>query len=103
MWQQAVPATQYAWADAVAYCPTLTLAGHSDWRLPSIIELSSIVDYGQQSPSINPTYFPSTPADYFWSSSSLGGSSSSAWGVDFYYGSTGYHGVSDTGLVRCVR
>ena len=104
MWQQAVPATKYAWADAVAYCPTLTLAGHSDWRLPSIIELSSIVDLGQSSPSINSTYFPSTPSDwFFWSASPLAGSSSNAWYVGFFDGYTGFFDVSLTYYVRCVR
>jgi hypothetical protein len=103
MWQQAVPAGTYKWAQAVAYCPTLTLAGHSDWRLPSIIELVSIVDYGQDNPSINPTYFPSTPAYTFWSSSLLAGSSSGAWVVGFDDGFTGVGGVSNTIDVRCVR
>jgi hypothetical protein len=104
MWQQAVPATRYIWADAVAYCPTLTLAGHSDWRLPSIIELSSIVDLGQSSPSINSTYFPSTPSDwFFWSASPLAGSSSNAWYVGFFDGYTGFFDVSLTYYVRCVR
>jgi len=63
MWQQVVPSATYTWANAVAYCPTLALAGHSSWRLPSRIELESIVDFGQSSPSINGTYFPSTPKD----------------------------------------
>jgi hypothetical protein len=104
MWQQAVAATSYTWADAVAYCPTLTLAGHSDWRLPSRIELLSLVDVGQFSPSINGTYFPSTPATPFWSSSRLAGSSSFAWGVLFGNGGAGYGvGVSDSHRVRCVR
>jgi hypothetical protein len=104
MWQQVVPATRYAGADAVAYCPTLTLAGHSDWRLPSVIELSSIVDLGQSSPSINSTYFPSTPSDwFFWSASPLAGSSSNAWYVGFFDGYTGFFDVSLTYYVRCVR
>jgi hypothetical protein len=103
MWQRAVSATMYAWAQAVAYCPTLTLAGHSDWRLPSLIELYSIVDAGQINPSINGAYFPSTPADYFWSSSPVVGSSSNAWYVTFGYGSTGNNAVSTISNVRCVR
>jgi hypothetical protein len=103
MWQQVVPSATYTWANAVAYCPTLALAGHSGWRLPSRIELESIVDFGQSSPSINGTYFPSTPKDWFWSSSPVAGSPSDAWGVDFYGGYAANDVVSDTGYVRCVR
>jgi hypothetical protein len=108
MWQQAVPSARYTWANAVAYCPTLTLAGHSDWRLPTVIELVSIVDFGQvnPNPSINGTYFPNTPAQLFWSASPLAGSSSYAWNVAFVViatGSTYDSDVSSTYYVRCVR
>jgi hypothetical protein len=103
MWQQAVPATKSAWADAVAYCQALTLAGHGDWRLPSMIELASIVDYGRENPSIDPTCFPSTPASWFWSSSLFAGSSSSAWSVYFSSGGVSDNVVSNTLSVRCVR
>ena len=109
MWQQAVSTTTYTWAQAVAYCPTLILAGHSDWRLPSRIELVSIVDFGARSgevnsdAAINATYFPSTPSSLFWSSSPLAGSSSYAWSVYFNYGYASYGGVSSAVLVRCVR
>jgi len=103
MWQQAVPTTTYTWANAATYCSTtLTLASHSDWRLPSVVELTSIVDFGS-SPAVNSTYFPSTPASWFWSSSPLAGSSSYAWYVDFGRGYTSYYDVSSTNYVRCVR
>ena len=98
----------------VAYCPTLTLAGHSDWRLLSRIELVSIVDVGLSNPSINGTYFPATPASYFWSSSGVMGGRSVAWYVNFDSGYSNYYGSVDLGLdggvvfsapvhVRCVR
>jgi hypothetical protein len=104
MWQQTVPTGTYTWVQAVAYCPTLNLAGHSDWRLPSRIELVSIVDFGVTSgATINATYFPSTPASWFWSSSPLVGSSSRAWYVYFNDGYTNYLDVSSTYNVRCVR
>jgi hypothetical protein len=106
MWQQALSTTTYTWAQAVAYCPTLSLASHNDWRLPSRIELVSIVDFGVTSgATINATYFPSTPADWFWSSSPLAGSSSDAWFVSFVVGNgyALYSVVSGTDYVRCVR
>jgi hypothetical protein len=104
MWQQAVSTTTYTWAQAAAYCQTLTLAGHSEWRLPSRIELVSIVDLGVTSgATINATYFPSTPTDSFWSSSPLAGSSSFAWIVFFYSGFTNYNVESYPDHVRCVR
>jgi hypothetical protein len=98
-----VPAGTYTWEEAKAYCQTLTLADHGDWRLPSRIEVVSIVDFGPSSPAINTTYFPSTPSDYFWSSSSLAGSSSYAWLVDFGFGRTYYLPGSNPSFVRCVR
>lgn len=116
MWQQAVPSGAYTTAaEAVAYCSTLTLAGHSDWRLPSMIELYSIVDLGQSAPSINGTYFPSTPSNStFWSSSpaacwpnTIGssppsGSVEGTWHVNFADGNTSLSESSHL-TVRCVR
>lgn len=101
MWQQAVPATTSAQAAAVATCATLTLAGDDDWRLPSVIELVSIVDYGRASPSINGTYFPGTPPGTFWASSSIG--TTYAWKVSFTDGSTSTEDFAATYNVRCVR
>jgi hypothetical protein len=105
MWQQAVPATTYAWADAVAYCPTLTLGGYSDWRLPTIIELVSIVDLGLGAPSINGTYFPSTPAAMFWSATPLPSTTTTLYarGIDFTDGRSNYWAPATLGNVRCVR
>jgi hypothetical protein len=104
MWQKAVSATAtYTWAQAVAYCPTLILAGHGDWRLPSVIELVSIVDVGQSNLSINGIYFPNTPSTWFWSSSPVAGSPSGAWYVNFYGGRTSNVDVSNALYVRCVR
>ncbi|MDQ1333920.1 MAG: hypothetical protein QG552_870, partial [Thermodesulfobacteriota bacterium] len=33
------------WEEALAYCEGRTLGGHTDWRLPTIKELRSLVDY----------------------------------------------------------
>jgi formylglycine-generating enzyme required for sulfatase activity len=101
-WQQEVPSGTYSWADARTYCAGLNLNG-TGWRLPTCKELQTIVDDSQANPSIDTTAFPSTPASWFWSSSPLAGSSSAAWGVDFYFGDTGEFDVSNIFNVRCVR
>ena len=102
-WQQAVAPGTYTWAGAKTYCAGLNLGG-TGWRLPTAKELQTIVDDSQTNPAIDTTAFPSTPSNYFWSSSPLAGSSSDAWSVYFYDGgdTTGY-GVSATLTVRCVR
>jgi len=46
-----------------------SLGGHNDWRVPNYFELVQILDVGQNNPCINTTAFPSTPSDYFWTSS----------------------------------
>ena len=103
MWQQAVPTGTCTWEQAKAYCQTLTLAGHGDWRLPSRIELVSIVDFGRSSPAINTTYFPSTPSsNWFWTSSPMAGSLFGAWSVNACWGYS-FSDVSNALLVRCVR
>ena len=104
MWQKAVPAKSYTWAAAVALCPTLTLAGHTDWRLPALIELGSIVDYGQVSPSIDTTVFTGTPSARFWSSTPLAVDTTQAWYVFFYAGGGANTDPQTTDYdVRCVR
>ena len=103
-WQQTVPSTAYTWANAKTYCAGVGASlGGTGWRLPTLKELQTIVDYSQSNPSIDSTAFPSTPGNVFWSSSPLAGSSSNAWSVDFGYGYTGNVVVSNPRYVRCVR
>jgi hypothetical protein len=106
-WQQAVPTTTYAWSDAKSYCGTATLAaslGGTGWRLPTVRELSTLFDASQTSgASIDQSAFPSTPAAFFWTSTPVAGSSTSAWTV--YFANSGPNPATSTTLynVRCVR
>ena len=54
-------------------------------------------------PAIDTTAFPGTPYLPYWSSSLVAGTSSSAWYVPFYSGSTAIAPVTNANLVRCVR
>ena len=46
-WMQADSGKGMAWADALSYCENLEFAGQSDWRLPDVKELQSLVDYSR--------------------------------------------------------
>jgi hypothetical protein len=93
------------WAEAQAYCAGLTLGGVSGWRLPTVKELFSLVDFtiAYPGPTIDQTAFPNTPAEWFWTSSPYAGSSGYAWHVNFSYGFSNYGDVGSDYRVRCVR
>ncbi|MBN1652724.1 MAG: DUF1566 domain-containing protein [Deltaproteobacteria bacterium] len=101
-------ATAYDWEDAKAFCETLTLGDFSDWRLPTIHELISIIDYSTAKPAIDTTVFPATPkVAGYWSSSGYVDaslrSSGRAWGVNFTDGLVDNNTSTMKAAVRCVR
>ncbi len=77
------------------------LCGFNDWRMPTLEELSLLVSR-VSSPTINPTYFPNTPSDAFWSSTIAGGSSIAHY-INFSDGNQRYWYKSDKHYVRLVR
>ena len=99
MWQQEDDDVTKTWEEALAYCESFDLAGHTDWRLPDLYELQGIVDYGRfgQLPMIDTTYFPGTDVDNYWASST----SSTGGFVSFWTGDVYGGGYDD--YVRCVR
>jgi hypothetical protein len=99
MWERFASASTYAQADATKYC---TSKG-SGWRLPTRLELVSLVDFTVPAPgpTINQA-FSGTPGTVFWTSSPVAGGPGSVWGVFFDIGYTDSDDVSDAGRVRCM-
>ena len=95
----------YEWNPAVALTNTVTFAGHSDWRLPSIRELQTLVDRTRYAPAIDSATFPNTPSSEFWSASpNVGpGYSGYAWVVSFNFGNANGNVRSNAYQVRLVR
>jgi proteasome assembly chaperone (PAC2) family protein len=102
VWQQAATQSTYGWQQAKDYCALLALAG-GGWRLPSRVELVSLVDHTKYSPSINSTAFPGTPVLSFWSSSVPTFVTGFAWMVVFSDGNITYLTTNNSIGVRCVR
>lgn len=83
MWMGTPNSTPDAWADALASANNLTLCGFSDWRLPNINELESLVnsEVANQATFLNARGFAGVQANLYWSSSSLAGNAAFAWVV----------------------
>lgn len=96
-WQADVPNEEFTWDEAKGYATSLG----DGWRLPTIKELLTLVDYARVDPACS--VFPDCPSGWFWSSSAYSGNTSYAWSVDFLDGYTNFYDVSATYRVRCVR
>ncbi|MCP4698285.1 MAG: DUF1566 domain-containing protein [Gammaproteobacteria bacterium] len=103
VWQQRDDGAERIWADAVTYCTSLPLAGYSDWRLPEIGELSTLIDYDLLDPAIDTTAFSGAHSSYYWSDSTNVRSPGYSWNVDFGSGDVNWGNKADTYYVRCVR
>lgn len=104
MWQDdaAAKSTVKSYEDAYTYCSELSLSGYTDWRLPAVNALESILNYGRFNPSINTT-FTNSASERYWSSSAYEGFGSDVWTVDFKNGYVQNASFTDTYYVRCVR
>jgi hypothetical protein len=79
------------WEQALQFCDTLTVAGHSDWRLPSTKELIYTADYDF---NYSIYYWASTPNDY---------NHDYAWVVSLPSGPVFTRPVTDYYDIQCVR
>lgn len=90
-------------ADATQACADLKLAGHADWRLPTIQELLTLVDYDQRRPAVARGIFLAPKFDAYWSASPLAALPNYAWLVSFYVGRSDFDQLIYGYGVRAVR
>ncbi|MDQ6993127.1 MAG: DUF1566 domain-containing protein [Mariprofundus sp.] len=87
-------ATTYSWQGALNQAKSLNVGGgfaaRTNWRVPNIKELSSLIEVQCYNPAINTTIFPSLPvtaSTQFWSASPVVTNSATAWSLNYYTGS----------------
>jgi len=78
-------------------------AKYSNWRLPTIHELSGIIELRCQQPAINLQFFPGTPSLDFWTATSFINNNDLAWRVHFGFGENHTEKKSTSAAVRLVR
>jgi hypothetical protein len=84
MWSKATIVTECTThAKAEQACASLDLAGHTDWRLPTVEELFLLADRSRKEPAIDTDVFPDTQSDWYWTSTLSAWSSDCAWVVIF--------------------
>ena len=102
MWQQATAPNTYDWYKAISYCESLSFAGYTDWRLPTIDEIKSLLDT-RWLPTIDHSYFPDTAASWYWSSTTSAYYTPYAWYVNFSDGDVYGNDKNGSNYVRAVR
>ena len=100
IWQDQNAPKEMNWHEAIEYAKSLDLAGHTDWRIPTINELFSLIDFSKHNPA---TELPNMESSYYWSSSTDASSTANAWHVHFTNGSVYRYYKSNSNYVRCVR
>ena len=78
------------------------LAGFTDWRVPNVKELASIVEYRCVDPAINSTVFPDTESVMYWSTTTIN-RIDSALGIDFEDGANAWSYKDVDGFAHPVR
>ncbi|HET7163058.1 MAG TPA: DUF1566 domain-containing protein [Rhodanobacteraceae bacterium] len=103
MWTKATIARDKNHEQAIAAVKDLDVAGHKDWRLPTVEELFLLADRSRKLPAIDTDAFPDTANDWYWTSTDSAWGASCAWVVDFNDGSAGSGRRYDGACVRAVR
>lgn len=87
---------------AMAAARDVRLFGHDDWRVPTIQEQLSIIDYTRCDPAVDTAHFDG-PAGWCWTSTLAAAPAGCAWGVGLGSGGSYRYYQSFRFHVRAVR
>lgn len=91
---------------ATGYCSDIDLVGLTNWRLPSMRELASLIDYSiaLPGPFINPIFITTSIENgIYWTSTIYAPNTTKAWFVRFAGNGVNRLPLSDTYNIRCVH
>ncbi len=106
--RNANPIGSYNWLDSNTLCREFVLCNRVGWRLPTIEEISSLVDRNQSNPAL-PSGHPFLDIQFgasnptYWTSTNSENPTSAAWFLNFNIGAAGLGNKSITGYVWPVR
>jgi Protein of unknown function (DUF1566) len=106
VWDQSpmvVPTGPTSWTSARELCLNRTVGGTRGWRLPSVGELTSLIDPSLPVPYIPGTVFTGVQSAIYWSATASAVGTTTAFGVSFQDGLVGASAKSTANHVWCVR
>lgn len=92
-----------SWNDLVQESNDNSFCGFSNWRVPNIKELSSIINKNIINPAVDENYFPNTISDSYWSSEPFAGDELVAWFLYFDNGYESFNNRTVSARIRLVR
>lgn len=98
-----VEETKLNYAQAATYCSELHLGGFEDWRIPTLKELMTIIDYNRYKPAIFREFRFVEKETLYWSNTRYVRNADEYWGVVFKDGSTSNASETYDRYVRCVK
>jgi hypothetical protein len=103
-WQdnRLVMSEKITYKEAEELCEGLELGGYTDWRIPTLQELLSIIDYKSYNPALL-SGFSSIKTSSYWTSTPYMGDLDKVWGVNFKTGATDTNSKNYDRYIRCVR
>jgi len=103
-WQDdsSVTSEEMSQTDAIAYCAAMDLNG-TGWRLPTVVELQTIVDYREAGAVKIDATFESTDDEMYWTSTQSVSDTTQAWSTEFALGQSSAYDKDKDYFVRCVR
>jgi len=104
VWEKSPSTTTSVWTGAISDCYTREVENRKGWRLPTVDELTSLVDNSQSSPALPVGHpFLNVKSSWYWSANTSVPSTTFAWFVDFRVGFVSFNVKTNDSLVWCVR
>jgi hypothetical protein len=101
-----IPATNvaYTWSDSKLRCTGNPLHDGVGWRVPTRIELMSLVDYSKCNPAVDKTFFPQNLSNPpYWTASAMSAIANFGYLIKFYDGVVNYADQASMYFAQCVR
>jgi hypothetical protein len=109
VWEQAPSPQQESWGAAIVDCIRRNVGGTVGWRLPSVVELRSVLDPSLPAPFVPASAFTISTSDttpavrtaFYWSATTFSNGPTNAWSV-FLSGGVGGGGVAGNDKLDAV-